>query len=121
MPGRRRHAGHSTESTVPPPSRVHDRFHFCTVKGAGTLPTTLERPTAPSRPLVRNRKQSTVGLPGSSCSPNKRWGILAQPFLEGVLRLELRHPNAVDGRPRVAHLLDFLLAHFPNPQDPSPL
>ena len=37
------------------------------------------------------------------------------------MRLELRDLDAVDGRPRLAHLPDFLFGHFADPQHPMPL
>jgi len=37
------------------------------------------------------------------------------------MRLELRHLDAVDCRPRIAHLPDFFFAHFAEPQDPVSL
>ena len=40
-------------------------------------------------------------------SPHERRGGLAEPLLEGVMRLEFRHLDAVDGRPRLSLLPDF--------------
>ena len=39
--------------------------------------------------------------------------VLADPFLECPVRLELRHLDAVDGRPRLAYFADFRWTSFP--------
>src|SRR5579872_1213677 len=52
---------------------------------------------------------------------HERRCVRLQPFLEFSVRLEFRDLDAVDRRPGLADLPDFLLAHLPHPNDAMPL
>ena len=68
-----------------------------------------------SRHCLRSAETSTTP------SPHKRRGVLAEPFLEFGVLLEFRHLDAVDGRPGLADLPDFIGAHLANPEYAMPL
>src|ERR1019366_8479711 len=63
------------------------------------------------------RRVRVVGL----ASSHELRAVLTKPFLEVGVGLEFRHLDAVDGRPFLAHLPDFIRAHLANPKHPMPL